>query len=54
MISRASRFKCARAQLLTTEGLLAGTQHAVHPDYEPDPRLQEGEAEASAQQQSLI
>jgi site-specific DNA-methyltransferase (adenine-specific) len=25
-----------RVQLLTIKGLLAGSQHAAHPDYEPD------------------
>ncbi|MDQ6765401.1 MAG: site-specific DNA-methyltransferase [Verrucomicrobiota bacterium] len=46
--------KYARLQLLTIEGLLAGTQRVEHPDYEPDLNFKEAKAESEGEQQSLI
>jgi hypothetical protein len=46
--------KYSRVQLLTVEGLLDHTQHAEHPDYEPDLNFKKAKAEAAGEQQSLI
>lgn len=40
--------------LLTVAGLLAGTQRAEHPDYEPDLNFKKAKAEAADEQQALI
>lgn len=42
--------KFARVQLLTIAGLLAGTQRAEHPDYEPDLNFKKAKAESSDDQ----
>ncbi|MEP6699186.1 MAG: hypothetical protein ABJB09_05585 [Verrucomicrobiota bacterium] len=41
-------------QILTVAGLLAGTQGAEHPDYEPDLNFKKAKAEKDAEQQTLI
>ena len=46
--------KYPRVQLLTIEGLLAKTQRAEHPDYEPDLNFKKAKAEASGEQKSLL
>ncbi len=44
----------SRVQLLTITGLLAGTQRAAHPDYEPDLNFKKAKAEASGGQKQLL
>lgn len=46
--------KYARLQLLTIEGLLAGTQRPEHPDYEPDTGFKKAKAEHSGEQATLL
>ena len=46
--------KYSRLQLLTTEGLLDGTQRAEHPDYEPDTGYKKARAESSGEQPALL
>ena len=43
-----------RVQLLTIEGLLAGTHRAEHPDHQPDLNFKKAKAEANAAQTDLI
>jgi hypothetical protein len=43
-----------RVQLLTVAGLLAKTQRAKHPDYEPDLNFKKATAEAVSEQQVLL
>ena len=44
----------ARVQILTIAGLLAGTQRAAHPDYEPDLNQKKAKAEAHGEQPELL
>jgi site-specific DNA-methyltransferase (adenine-specific) len=44
------KMKVPRVQLLTVAGLLAGTQRAEHPDYEPDLNFKKAKAEAHGEQ----
>jgi site-specific DNA-methyltransferase (adenine-specific) len=46
--------KYARLQLLTIAGLLAATQRAEHPDYEPDLNFKKAKAEAHGEQTELL
>ncbi len=46
--------KYPRVQLLTIDGLLAGTQRADHPDYEHDLNFKKAKAESDAEQRELI
>ena len=46
--------KYARLQLLTIDALLAGTQRAEHPDYEPDIGYKKARAEAHGEQTTLL
>ena len=46
--------KFPRLQILTIGGLLAGTQRAEHPDYEPDLNFKKAEAEQSGEQTELL
>ena len=48
------KMKVPRVQLLTIEGLLAGTQRAQHPDYLPDMNFKKAGKEANAQQKELL
>ena len=43
-----------RVQILTIAGLLAGTQCAAHPDYEPDLNQKKAKAEAHGEQPELL
>lgn len=45
--------KYPRVQLLTIEGLLAKTQRAEHPDYEPDLNFKKAKQESNAAQKEL-
>lgn len=46
--------KFSRVQWLAIEGLLAGTQRAEHPDYEPDLNFKKAGAEADTTQTDLL
>lgn len=46
--------KYPRVQLLTIEGLLAGTHRAEHPDHQPDLNFKKAKAEAASKQQALL
>ena len=46
--------KFPRVQLLTIEGLLAGTHRAEHPDHQPDLNFKKAKAEANAAQRELM
>ena len=46
--------KYGRVQLLTIESLLAGTQRAEHPDYEPDTGYKKAKIEPNAEQKELL
>ena len=46
--------KFPRLQILTIGGLLAGTQRAEHPDYEPDLNFKKAKAEQSGEQPELL
>jgi site-specific DNA-methyltransferase (adenine-specific) len=46
--------KVPRVQLLTVNGLLAGTQRAEHPDYEPDLNFKKAKGESSDEQEALL
>ena len=46
--------KFSRLQILTIGGLLAGTQRAEHPDYEPDLNFKKAKAEQSGEQPELL
>jgi hypothetical protein len=48
------RQKMPRVQLLTIAGLLAGTQRAERPDYEPDLNFKKAKAEAHGDQPELL
>jgi adenine specific DNA methylase Mod len=50
----ASGKKYPRVQLLTIEGLLAGTHRAEHPDHQPDLNFKKAKAEAASKQQALL
>ena len=45
--------KYPRLQILTIAGLLAGTQRAEHPDYEPDLNFKKAKAESHGEQKEL-
>ena len=44
----------ARVQILSVAGLLAGTQRAEHPDYEPDLNFKKAKAEDAEEQKQLL
>ena len=46
--------KFSRVQLLTIEGLLNKTQHAEHPDYDPELNFKKAKQEASGEQKPLL
>ena len=46
--------KYPRVQLLTVEGLLAGTHRAEHPDHQPDLNFKKAKQEAQGEQKSLL
>lgn len=46
--------KYPRVQLLSIEGLLAGTHRAEHPDHQPDLNFKKAKAEAASKQQALL
>lgn len=50
----ASGQKIPRVQLLTIEGLLAGTHRAEHPDHQPDLNFKKAKLEAQSQQKQLL
>ncbi len=50
----ASGKKFPRLQILTIQGLLAGTQRAEHPDHQPDLNFKKAKAEKNTQQGELL
>ena len=46
--------KFPRVQLLTIEGLLAGTHRAEHPDHQPDLNFKKAKREADGKQKELL